>query len=86
MISGFIGRVGSTELIVILMILLVVVGPTQLPKLSRSFGETIGGFKKGLEKGLGEETNSKKQEEAMPETAAPEAMTVEAEREQKINV
>lgn len=43
------GRIGATELIVILLIVLVVFGPQQLPKLSKMFGETIKNFKKGMD-------------------------------------
>ncbi|MEG0823934.1 MAG: Sec-independent protein translocase protein TatB [Erysipelotrichaceae bacterium] len=41
------GRIGFTELLVIFMILLLVVGPTKLPKLAQSMGEAIREFKKG---------------------------------------
>ena len=40
---------GSTELIVILIIALVIFGPSRLPGLGKSMGEAIRGFKKGLE-------------------------------------
>ena len=49
MFSAVIGKVGVTELLVILLIVLVVFGPTQLPKLSKTLGKTISSFKKGLE-------------------------------------
>lgn len=41
------GRIGFTELLVIFMILLLVVGPTKLPKLAQSMGEAVREFKKG---------------------------------------
>lgn len=49
MFSAVIGKVGVTELLVILLIFLVVFGPTQLPKLSKTLGKTISSFKKGME-------------------------------------
>lgn len=49
MFSAVIGKVGVTELLVILLIVLVVLGPTQLPKLSKTLGKTISSFKKGME-------------------------------------
>lgn len=49
MFSAVIGKVGVTELLVILLIVLVVFGPTQLPKLSKTLGRTISSFKKGME-------------------------------------
>lgn len=36
MFSAVIGKIGVTELLVILLIVLVVFGPTQLPKLSKT--------------------------------------------------
>lgn len=40
---------GFPELAVILVIALVVFGPSKLPSLGKSLGEAIRGFKKGLE-------------------------------------
>lgn len=40
---------GLPELIVVLVIALVVFGPSRLPSLGKSIGEAIRGFKKGLE-------------------------------------
>ncbi len=41
------GRIGLPELLVIFMILLLVVGPSKLPKVAQSIGQAIGEFKKG---------------------------------------
>ena len=49
MFSAVIGKIGMTELLAILLIVLVVFGPTQLPKLSKTLGKTISSFKKGME-------------------------------------
>ena len=49
MFSAVVGKIGVTELLVILLIVLVVFGPTQLPKLSKTLGKTISSFKKGME-------------------------------------
>lgn len=43
------GKIGIVELLVILAIVLVIFGPKQLPKLSKMFGQTIKGFKEGME-------------------------------------
>lgn len=40
---------GLPELMVVLVIALVVFGPSKLPSLGKSLGEAIRGFKKGLE-------------------------------------
>ena len=58
------GKMGATELIVILLIVLVVFGPQQLPKLSKMFGETIKNFKKGMEEADEPAKSEEKSEEA----------------------
>jgi len=40
---------GLPELMVVLVIALVMFGPSKLPSLGRSLGEAIKGFKKGIE-------------------------------------
>ena len=42
------GKLGTTELLVILVIFIVIFGPKQLPKLSKMFGKTIKNFKEGM--------------------------------------
>lgn len=42
------GKIGTTELLIVLAIVLVIFGPKALPKLGRSMGKTLGSFKKGL--------------------------------------
>ena len=42
------GKLGTTELLVILVIVIIVFGPKQLPKLSKMFGKTIKNFKEGI--------------------------------------
>jgi len=41
-----VGRLGTGELILILAIALIVVGPSKLPELGKSLGRTINEFKK----------------------------------------
>ena len=43
------GKLGTTELLVILVIVIVIFGPKQLPKLSKMFGKTIKNFKEGMD-------------------------------------
>ena len=43
------GKFGTTELLVILVIVIIVFGPKQLPKLSKMFGKTIKNFKEGMD-------------------------------------
>ena len=40
------GSIGMTELIVILVVALVVIGPKRLPELARSLGKALGDFKR----------------------------------------
>ena len=42
-------KLGTTELIVILVIVLLIFGPTQIPKLTKMFGKSVKSFKDGME-------------------------------------
>jgi sec-independent protein translocase protein TatA len=46
---------GMPEMIVVLVIGLVVFGPSKLPSLGKSLGEAIRGFKKGISEEPGDE-------------------------------
>ncbi len=46
---------GLPELMVVMVIALVVFGPSKLPSLGKSLGEAIRGFEKGLAKDPSEE-------------------------------
>jgi sec-independent protein translocase protein TatA len=46
---------GLPEVMVVLVIALVLFGPSKLPALGKSIGEAIRGFKKGLEEEPAEE-------------------------------
>jgi len=50
---------GLPEMIVVLVIALVFFGPSKLPSLGKSIGESIKGFKKGLEETPSEEDKAK---------------------------
>ena len=41
-------KFGTTELLIILAVVLLVLGPTQIPKLTKMFGKSVKGFKEGL--------------------------------------
>lgn len=45
----FIGPLGATELMVILVVALVIFGPRKLPELGRSLGKTLGELKRSSE-------------------------------------
>ncbi len=41
-------RLGTQELLIVLVIVVIIFGPTQLPKLFRMFGKSIKGFREGM--------------------------------------
>ena len=50
---------GMTELMVVLAIVIVLFGPTQIPKLTKMFGKSVKSFKEGI--GAEEEDAEKKE-------------------------
>ncbi len=44
-------NLGAPELIIIALVVLLLFGATRLPKLGKSMGQSISGFKKGLSEG-----------------------------------
>ncbi len=42
-------RLGFQELLIILAIVLLIFGPSQIPKLTRMFGQGVKSFKDGME-------------------------------------
>lgn len=44
------GRIGPTELILILAIALIIFGPSKLPEIGKSLGDAFGQFKKHANK------------------------------------
>lgn len=51
---------GSTELIIILFVVLLLFGAPRLPKLARSLGQASKEFKDGLSEGAGDEDDPAK--------------------------
>ncbi len=47
-VSMAIGRPGTWEILIVVVIIVVLFGPKFLPKLGQTFGDTIRGFKNGL--------------------------------------
>ena len=52
-------RIGTNELLIILVVALLIFGPKNLPKLGKMFRKTMNNFKKGMEEGEEEENTSK---------------------------
>lgn len=56
------GKIGTTELLLILCIALLIFGPAKLPKLGKAIGQTIGNFKRSsaaAEKGESKQESKK---------------------------
>ena len=58
--------IGQGEWIIILVVLLLLFGSTQLPKLARSLGSAQKEFRKGMKEGDAEEADDEDAEEAAP--------------------
>ena len=55
-------RIGPQELIIVLIVVLVIFGPKNLPKLGKMFGKTMNNFKKGMEESEEEDATTAKAE------------------------
>ena len=41
-------KIGTTELLIILLVVIVIFGPTQIPKLTKMLGQSIRNFRDGM--------------------------------------
>ena len=41
-------RIGPQELLIVLVIVIIIFGPTQIPKLTKMFGKSVKGFRDGM--------------------------------------
>ena len=55
-------RIGTNELLIILVVFLLIFGPKNLPKLGKMFGKTMNNFKKGMEESEAEDETTAKAE------------------------
>ena len=46
------GGLGTTEILVIAVVALVLFGPSKIPEFARQLGRTVNMFKKGLKEGM----------------------------------
>ena len=53
-------RIGTNELLIILVVVLLIFGPKNLPKLGKMFGKTMNNFKKGMEESEEEDETTAK--------------------------
>lgn len=56
-------KISVQELLIVLLIVVVIFGPTQLPKLAKTIGESLKGFKKGMEEDNNEEKSASHEKE-----------------------
>lgn len=68
------GRIGMGEIIVVLVIVLLVFGPSKLPQLARSIGKSVRELKDGLS-GMGEDLQNAMNEPTKKDEATPAAKT-----------
>jgi len=76
---------GPTELIIILVIILVLFGPKQIPKLSKMFGRAMKDLREGMEGKDEEEATPPTEPTAIP-AAKSEAPAVESKKEEDASV
>ena len=53
-------KIGTTELLIILLVVVIIFGPTQIPKLTKMFGKSVKNFREGI----GGDDEDKKDKEA----------------------
>ena len=64
-------KFGTTELLLILAVVLIIFGPTQIPKLTKMFGKGVKSFKEGLEGEEEDKEKEPKEKEQKEEDASP---------------
>ena len=55
-------KIGMQELLIILAIVVIIFGPTQIPKLTKMFGKSARAFREGMEE-EGEKASEKSSDE-----------------------
>ncbi len=60
---GLFGRIGAGELILVLVVALVIFGPSKLPEIGKSLGKSINEFKRSINSDDKDETESRPKNE-----------------------
>ena len=47
-------KIGMQELIIVLVVVIIIFGPTQIPKLTKMFGKSVKSFKDGMDEAASE--------------------------------
>ncbi|MDD5301950.1 MAG: twin-arginine translocase TatA/TatE family subunit [Elusimicrobia bacterium] len=58
------GGLGTTEIIIIAVVALILFGPSKIPEFAKQCGRAVSLFKKGLKDGLDDDEAPKKEEPA----------------------
>ncbi len=56
-------RIGVQQLLIVLVIVIIIFGPTQIPKLTKMLGKSVKGFKDGMEEAEAESAKKSKSED-----------------------
>ncbi len=73
-------RIGTQELIIILIVVVLIFGPTQIPKLTKMFGKGVKSFKDGMEDADSDDAESRKAKKS--KKAASEKETEASDEEE----
>ena len=57
-------RISTNELLIVLLVVLIIFGPKQLPKLGKMFGKTMRNFKEGMSEEMNEDDETAKDKAA----------------------
>lgn len=71
---------GAPELIIILLVVLVIFGPKNLPKLGKSLGKTVKNVREGME-GTDDEDSSKKVEKPAEDTNVEDVVATDSDED-----
>ena len=66
-------RIGTQELIIILIVVIIIFGPTQIPKLTKMFGKSVKSFKDGMDEASEDIADEKKAAKAQKDKPADSA-------------
>ncbi len=56
-------KLGTLELLVILAVVVIIFGPTQIPKLTKMFGKSVKGFREGIAEDDGAKADAEEKEQ-----------------------
>ena len=75
-------KIGTTELLIILAVVILIFGPTQLPKLFKLFGKSVKSLRKGMDE-MKEEIDDKEEDSrpARKEEKAEDSRPVKTDEE-----